>query len=61
MSRPAGKTWTLKITVAQYWIDDGFKMTDDRCRAIADKLLPYAEWDEITVKVAPSVARKRSR
>ena len=45
------KAFTVKIRVSQNWIDDGFDMTEERCRQIADELLPYAEDSEVTVKV----------
>jgi hypothetical protein len=48
--RKHGKTFYLKVEVSQNWIDDGFDMTEERCRQIAEELLPYAEGDEVVVR-----------
>ena len=57
-----GKTWMLKIRVSKVWIDDGFTLDGlrgkDRCRRIADTLLPYSSDGEISVQVVNTRAKR---
>src|SRR2546428_5361405 len=36
------KTFHLIVRVSQNWIDDGFDMTEERCRQVEEELIPYA-------------------
>lgn len=43
--------WTLEVDVAEDWIADGFGFGADRCRELAEHLIPYAAANEVRVRV----------
>ena len=43
--------WTLEIEVSEYWVADGFDITEENVQDIADALLPYAIEGEYRVRI----------
>lgn len=54
--------WTVKIGVAECWIEDGFDFTKHYCENVGQELLPYASGDEVSCEVVsapdPKIIRK---
>lgn len=52
------KTWNIKLTVADTWIEDGFNLdTPEAQETLFNKLwelLPYAYQEEIKIAVEPA-------
>lgn len=49
-------TWTVKFTVSENWVEDGFNLTDETAREMLANYLPYAYGFELdaTVIKAPN-------
>lgn len=50
------KTWTVQISVADCWIEDGFDLTPERLKYIIEGALPFSATNETGVRILKAPA-----
>jgi hypothetical protein len=43
--------WTVEIQVHRTWVEDGFKLTNERAKSIIEHALPYSNGAETKARV----------